>query len=67
MINPEDMEKESKGQEPGARLLAVRKLLNFSTLGDMAQWIKYCLVYASMKNGSQIPPFMYKVTCLTVT
>lgn len=29
MINPEDMEK-----EPGARLLAVRKLLNFSTVGS---------------------------------
>lgn len=34
MINPEDAEKESKGQGPGARLLAIRKLLNFSTLGS---------------------------------
>lgn len=55
MINPEDMEKENKGQEPGARLLAVRKLLNFSTLGDMAQWIKYYLVYASMKKRISDP------------
>ena len=52
MINPEDTEKESKGQGPGARLLAVRKLLNFSTLGSCIYKIRTSYLLQDQQHGS---------------